>query len=402
MRLNIAVLTAALAATACASHMRPAAAPFWTTLDGRTLPQAEIDATVERLITANDVKGLGLALIADGDIAYVAGYGARMVEKELPLEPDTIIYGASLTKATFAYLVMQLVDEGALDLDRSIEFYLPHPLPEYERYADLAGDPRWRDLTLRLLLSHQSGLANWRWIPTPGEDEPGRLKFFFDPGARYAYSGEGIQIAQLVIEEGLGLDVGAEMQRRIFNRFDMPKTSMTWREDFLENYSHNYSLEGENLRHNIRDEVGAAGSMDTTVGDWAKFLAAVVRGDGLSDIAKAEMVSTRQVRIRSVAQFPSLRTDTTDAYDNIDLGYGLGWGVFTTPFGDAFFKEGHDEGTANYALCVNAEKSCILVMSNSVRAEGIFLALVNTLIGDTNLPWRWEGFTPYDLNKVAD
>ena len=51
-------------------------------------------------------------------------------------EPDTIMYGASLTKAVFAYTVMQLVDEGRIDLDRSIADYLPRPLPDYDREED--------------------------------------------------------------------------------------------------------------------------------------------------------------------------------------------------------------------------------------------------------------------------
>ena len=51
----------------------------------------------------------------------------------------------------------------------------------------------------------------------------------FDPGTRYAYSGEGINLLQFVLETGVGLDVGREMQRRVFDRFGMKRTSMTWR-----------------------------------------------------------------------------------------------------------------------------------------------------------------------------
>lgn len=373
--------------------------PVWQTLDGRALTTEFMDATVNRLMTANDVKGMAVALIADGQVQHVTGYGMRMVEKDLPIEPNTIIYGASLTKSTFACFVMRLVDEGRVDLDRPIDEYLPKPLPEYAEYADLKGDERWRELTFRLLLSHRPGFANWRFLPQEGGyDKNGKLKFLLNPGERYAYSGEGFELAQRVLEWGLGIDVGEQMQQRIFDRYGMAKTSMTWREDFMENYSHNYSLTGENLRHHVREAVNVAGSMDTTAGDWAKFLAAVVRGDGLSPASHAQMIAP-QIRIRSPAQFPTLTETTTDAYDDIALSYGLGWGVFETPYGRAFFKEGHDEGTANYALCVTAKEQCILLMSNSVRAEGIFKEVVDTLFGDVNLPWRWEGYIPYDLDK---
>lgn len=372
----------------------------WTTLDGRALAGADIDAAAVRLMAANDVKGLALALIADGAVAYQNAYGFRVVDRALPLETGTVMYGASLTKATFGYFVMQLVDEGLIDLDRSIADYLPKPLPDYSRYADLADDERWRRLTFRILLSHTPGFSNFRFFDRYGDYDPdGALAIYFEPGTRYAYSGEGINLAQFVLEEGLGLDVGAEMQRRVFDRFGMTKTSLVWREDFRENLAHEYSIDGDDLGHRARANVRAAGSMDTTPGDWSGFLAAVARGEGLSPDAKAEMIRT-QIRIRSERQFPTLRDWETDEWDAIELGYGLGWGVFETPYGRAFFKEGHDDGTANYALCVEPKRACILLMSNSVRAEGIFKALVETLFGDVGLPWKWESYIPYDLEET--
>jgi hypothetical protein len=72
----------------------------------------------------------------------------------------------------------------------------------------------------------------------------------------------------------------------------------------------------------------------------------------------------------------------------------VGWGVFDTAYGQAYFKEGHDDGTANYAVCIEVRNDCILLMSNSVRAEGIFVALVHRLLGDVPLPWEWEGYGP--------
>ncbi|WP_287129828.1 hypothetical protein [Candidatus Cyanaurora vandensis] len=78
----------------------------------------------------------------------------------------------------------------------------------------------------------------------------------------------------------------------------------------------------------------------------------------------------------------------------------MGWGIFKTPCGDSYFKEGHDDGTANYMLCIQRKRRCILLMSNSVRAEGIFVALVDNLLGPVNLPWQWEGYAPWPKAKV--
>jgi len=356
---------------------------------------ASIDATVQRHMAAEQVPGLGVAIIRDGRVTFLKAYGQRNVEQKLPLTTDTVMYGASLTKAAFAYLVMQLVDEGKLDLDKPIGAYLPKPLPEYRNYADLAGDARWQKLTMRILLSHTTGFANFRWI-----EEGRKLRFHRAPGERYGYSGEGILLAQFVLETGLGLNVGAEMQRRIFDRFGMKRSAMTWRDDFAANVAEGYTQDLKHEPHRRWDKVGAAGSLDTTLEDWAKFLAAVSRGEGLSKKAKAEMIR-RQIDIDSERQFPTLLPEKTDRWKSIGLGYGLGWGVFETPLGHAFFKEGHDEGTANYALCIEPKRDCILLMSNSTRAEGIFAPLVNELLGEVNLPAEWEGFKPAPVRTPA-
>lgn len=345
-------------------------------------------------MAANDVKGLAVALIRDGRVAYVHAYGVRDVENHLPLQTDTIMYGASLTKATFAYMVMQLVDEHRLDLDRPLFEYLPRPLPAYEHYADLASDPRWQRITARMVLDHTTGFANFAFLE-PDE----KLRIHWDPGTRYGYSGEGIQLLQFVLAEGLHLDVGAEMQRRIFDRFGMTRTSMIWRDDFRGNLTQGYGVDGAMAPHDHRERVRAAGSMDTTISDWANFLAAVSRQEGISDAAFRDMTSSH-IGITSAQQFPTLLDRQAD-WSAIRLGYGLGWGVFETPYGRAFFKEGHDDQTGNYAICIRERRDCLLLMSNSVRAEGIYLYLVNELLGPANLPWSWEGYAPYDRTVQA-
>lgn len=360
------------------------------TLDGRTLTISNLNNRIEALMQANSVTGLGIAIIRDRT-SWIHAYGVRNAKDKLPLTPDTVMYGASLTKATFAYMVMQLADEKRVDLDRPIAQYLPQPLPNYPKYADLAADPRWRRLTFRMLLDHTSGFPNLRQF-----EPDGKLKFHYDPGTRFAYSGEGLNLAQFVLENGFGLDVGKEMQRRIFDRFGMKRTSMTWRDDFGDNVADNHLQNGEVAPHSHRRNVGAAGSMDTTLSDWAHFLTAVINANGLTPASKAEMIRL-QIPIDSVTQFPTLSDAKTGEYKPIHLGYGLGWGVFETPFGHAFFKEGHDDGTANYALCVEPRRACILLLSNSVRAEGIFKAVVDEVMGDVHLPWKWEGYIPYDI-----
>ncbi len=353
-------------------------------LNGVTLKAKKIDSEVDRLMAKGQVPGLALAFIEDGRTVYVRAYGLRNVERGLPLETDTIMYAASLTKLAFAYMVMQLVDERILDLDRPVATYLQKPLPDYPKYAELANDPRWKLLTMRMLLDHTPGFPNFRFL-NPDQ----KLDFKFDPGARYAYSGEGINLAQFVLENGIGLDLGKEMQRRVFDRFKMKRTSMTWRDDFAANLADGYDVNGKYEEHDRRGSVRAAGSMDTTIADYAKFLAGFMRGEGLSSEARGEMLRP-QIAITSAHQFPTFDPATNPANREIGLSSGLGSVLFRGPYGAAFYKGGHNDWTDNMAVCVESKKQCILLMSNSARAENIYPSLVGSLFGDTGLPWSWE------------
>ncbi len=361
----------------------------------RPLRGAALDQEVQRLMQAGRVPGLALAVIEDGRIVHLKAYGSRDVEKNLPLTTDTVMYGASITKGEFAYAVMSLVESGKLDLDRSIADYLPKPLPEYEKYADLAGDERWRKLTPRLLLSHRSGFPNFRFFTDKGYDENGKLMIHFEPGERYAYSGEGINLLQFVIEAGLGTDIGELMQKQVYDRFGMKRSSMVWREDFAGDLAIGYDEQGKPLGHKQRGAVRAAGSMDTTIADQAAFLAGLARGEGLSAASKAELLRP-QIAIRSVQQFPTLSEDVTDDNRAIEFSAALGWLTYRTPQGQAWTKGGHDDGTNNLTLCVADGRRCMVILSNSSNGEGLFRYLADAALGPTCLPWFWVGYVPYD------
>jgi CubicO group peptidase (beta-lactamase class C family) len=345
---------------------------------------AAVDAEALRLMKRENVQGMALAVIEDGKVAHVAAYGRRNVERDLPLTTDTIMYGASLTKTAFAYMSLQLVDEGKLDLDASVAKLLPRPLPEYEDFTDLAGDERWRALTPRILLTHTSGFANFRWI-----EEDRRLRFHHDPGTRYGYSGEGFYILQLILEQGLGLDVGKEMQVRVFDRFGMTNTSMAWRPDFASNLADGYGLDGKMEPHDERSRASAAGSMDTSIADQARLWAGIVRGDGLSAASRAELVRP-QVPITSAHQFPTLKTEIEPRNAEIGLAAGLGLVTFRDTSGPAWFKGGHNDWTGNMVICLESRKRCVVMLANDVRAERIYPELARTVLGDTKMPWRWE------------
>ncbi len=359
-------------------------------LDGSTITSEEIDGTVTRVMRAGKVTGLGLAILNDQEIVYLKAYGHRSLSKNLPLTEDSVMSAASFSKVTFAYMVMQLVQEAVLTLDKPISEYLPKPLPEYSDYKDLAGDERWKKITARMLLDHTSGFPNWRRF----EDDQ-KLHIHFEPGSRFAYSGEGIDLLQLVIEKVSKKPLGTLMRERVFRPLGMTRTSMTWRLEFETNHAEGYDEQENSLGPQRRLRADAAGSMLTTPRDFARFMQAVMQGERLTKETREVMLHP-QIAILSKHEFPPFSTETTEENKPIRLSYGLAWGLYWTPYGKAFFKEGHDDGWRNYTVCFDDAKMGIVIMTNSSNGEGLYKELLETLLKNTYTPVEWEGFAPYE------
>ena len=365
-------------------------------LDGSTITPTEIDATVTRVMRAAEVPGAAIALFNDGNVAYLKTYGVRDKDNKLPLTPDSVMTAASLSKVAFAYMVMRLVDEGSLDLDKPVYEYLPKPLPEYPNYVDLAGDQRYKKITARMLLDHSSGFPNWRWI-----NDDRKLNINFEPGARFAYSGEGIDLLQLVVQTITNIPLEELMQKRVFQPLGMTRTSMMWQSRFDSDCANGYDEYGRSLGPEKRKTADAAGSMQTTPMDFARFMEAVLQeaapaGKGLLSHKTRELMLSPRIQIYSKHEFPTLVSDTTDENKTIRLSYGLAWGLYWTPYGKAFFKEGHAEGWRNYTVCFDEKKLGILIMTNSSNGEGIYQELIETVLKNLYTPIEWEGFTPYN------
>jgi len=395
MKKEIAFLTLFLSLSGCSS---PESKPFLNAaviqrLDGSTISAADIDATVERLIHAAKVTGAGIAILNNGKISYLKAYGFRDRAKRLPLTQDSVMVAASFTKVAFAYMVMQLVQNGTLDLDKPVYQYLPKPLPEYSDYKDLSGDERYKRITARMLLDHTSGFPNWRRF-----NEDGKLHIHFEPGSRFAYSGEGISLLQLIVETVTDRSLEDLMRQHVFQPLGMRRTSMVWHLRYESDHANGYDEQENSLGPQRRLRADAAGSMQTTPVDFALFMQAVFQGQGLRKETRDLMLSP-QIPIFSKHEFPTLSLETTEENKPLHLSYGLGWGLYRTPYGKAFFKEGNTDGWRNYAVCFDEAKIGIVIMTNSSNGEGIYKELLETLLKNTFTPIEWEGFIPYNSSR---
>jgi CubicO group peptidase (beta-lactamase class C family) len=133
-----------------------------------------------------EIPGATLSLIKDNKVIYSQTYGVTNSKTKHPVTSKTLFEAGSITKLVFAFAVMRLYEKGKIDLDKPLYQYSPSP--------DIA-DERYRLMTARHVLSHQSGLSNW-----PKKDADGKFKLNFTPGTQYGYSGQAYEYLKEVIE----------------------------------------------------------------------------------------------------------------------------------------------------------------------------------------------------------
>jgi CubicO group peptidase (beta-lactamase class C family) len=360
-------------------------------LDGTTLDPGRAQSIADAELARDHVTGAQIALLHNGHTVWTYAYGLRDVEHHLPMTPDTYIWAASVTKAVFATWVMTLVEQHRLDLDKPISDYMPSGLSGY--YHDtslLTADPRYRRITPRMLLSHTSSLCNF----APADMPDGKLRIQYDPGIRYAYSGEGLTLLQYVIEQAITHEpLETSMQRDLFTPLGMNTTSLTWNNRFAADNAVRYGASGTFLNYTRKDNARASGSMATSVTDLSKFLEALLANRIVQPATRKQML-TPQIGIRAAHQFPTLDPQTSEEGPQVGLSYGLGWGLLThTKYGPAFFKEGHGDGAENYVICFTRHNDCMVLLTNSDNGELAFQPLLEQLLGDTVTPWTWEAYT---------
>jgi CubicO group peptidase (beta-lactamase class C family) len=325
---------------------------------------------------------------------YRQAFGVRDKNAGRATDQNTVFAAASFSKPLFGYLVMLLTEEGFIDLDRPLHHYLSKPLPDYPGYADLEGDDRYEQITTRMALSHGIGFPNYRWLT-----EDGRLSFLFEPGAKFSYSGEGIQLLQMVVEETTRRDLQQLVQEKVFKPLGMSRSSYVWQATYEDNHAVPHDEFGRPKRLNRLTEADAAGSMVTTASDYAQFVTALLNAEGERK-ATIEQMMQPQIAILSTSMFGPGSLRGVSGNRRVDLSWGLGWGRFDSEHGRAFFHTGHGFGWQNYTVTYMDKGIGIVLLSNSDNFESVAREIVGKAIGDRHSPFDWLGYIPFDPAKV--
>jgi CubicO group peptidase (beta-lactamase class C family) len=356
---EVFVLLASATSVACSD------APT-TRLEHLTAPEtlAALEEKAPLLMDNGGVPGMAVAVTSDTGLIWSRGFGVRSMETGEPVRATSVFEAASLSKPVFAYAVLQLVDQGVLDLDT--------PISEYFDYGDVVRDERLSLITPRMVLSHTPGFPNWR--PRGGE-----LTIDREPGTEFSYSGEGFVYLQRAVVQLTGEPLEETAHRLVFEPLGMTSSSYLWQERYEDVVALPHGSDGEVLAKN-RPQPGrenAAASLHTTSPDYARFMTAIMNGTGLRDSTAAAML-TPQIEIEP------------------GLAWGLGIGLQDNEEGRAFWHWGDNTGYKAYAIAFPAEGVGVVWFTNSENGHSILGAMLQATVGGRHPAVAWLDYEAYD------
>jgi CubicO group peptidase (beta-lactamase class C family) len=279
---------------------------------------SKVDAYVANELLEQHIPGVALGVMRKGKIIKATGYGLANVELNVPVKAETIFQTGSVGKQFTATAIMMLVEEGKLGLDDKISKYL-------------AGTPSsWKDITVRHLLTHTSGVADY--APDDPEkkssiaidfrrdytEEELFQKFIaapldFPPGTKWSYSNTGYVTLGILIHKVSGQFYGDCLQERIFKPLGMTSTRIISEADIIPNRASGYEL----VKGELKNQQWVSPMLNTTA-DGALYT-------NVLDLAKWDAALYTEKLLKK-SSFEQMWTPVT-LNDGKTYPYGFGWDI---------------------------------------------------------------------------
>ncbi|MBC7851515.1 MAG: serine hydrolase [Chitinophagaceae bacterium] len=321
--------------------------------------------SLEKIMIDAGIPGMTIAYIKDAKLAELYNLGLRSNDTKEPVNKETVFDAASLSKSVFAYGVMKLVEAGKLDLDKPVSTYLD--------YEDLRHDDRYKKITAAQLLSHTSGLPNWR--------NGKQLNFRYDPGQRFSYSGEGYVLLGKVVEKITGMGIEAWIQQTVLQPLGMTRSTYVWSERFESNYAHPHSELGETDVKFYNYTPNMAASLLTTGSDYAKFMIALLAQQGLKKPAFQAM-------------FTGNSKSWFEKYEN-KIGWGLGLGHANSNGSTSFWQWGDNGSYKAYMVGYPDKKEGLVYFTNSANGLAAGRHISALFFKEPSEPLNWLDYMTF-------
>ncbi|WP_394971181.1 serine hydrolase domain-containing protein [uncultured Croceitalea sp.] len=327
-----------------------------------------IQTQLDKIVADKMVMGVGAAYSIDGKTIekVVAGYADENTKK--PFEFETKIRMGSIAKTMTALAVMQLVEQGKVDLDAPIQTYIP----DYPKHKKT-------QITVRHLLSHTSGISGYK----DGRESNTTIQYptlydalslfkdrdlLFEPGTQYSYTTYGYTVLGAIMENITGETFEDYMKEHIFEKAGMTNTGVEKFGEILENESKLYHRnngkgKAKPAKENNLSNRLPAGGFYTTLIDMLKFGNAIIA----NTFVKKETLTLMR-------QHHSLEKENNS--------YGFGWFLYNPKpnVGGIMGHPGAQTGCTSFLFVVPEKKAVSIILANTSRTQSSIDPIANTLL----------------------
>ncbi|OHD57436.1 MAG: hypothetical protein A2014_09075 [Spirochaetes bacterium GWF1_49_6] len=314
----------------------------------------------------DNVPGAGIFYF-DVQESFTAFTGLKNSQQKGLVNSTTVFEAASLSKPLFAYIVMQLIKKGLFDLDTPIDNYIrKYKIPALD-YDELLSDPFFRQISIRAILIHSTGLPNWMAI----NDYKGLL---FEPGDFFQYSGMSYIFLQWLIEHILQQSIQDIAFEYVFRPLGMIHSGFVWKQEWENDLTNGHDSHGKPVEKQRKIHGGVAAALLTTVIDYGIFFR-----DLTDKIRRKEDLYT-QVCIPQIRKFYNSEYYSKSGTMAWGLGVGLElyddeWWVWQVGANPNFF---------NWALANPATGKGAVIFTNSEPGNSLPEAVLSELFGDNH------------------
>lgn len=324
----------------------------------QTLPADKIEK-IEKEITAvmsqQNIPGLSIAVVTDQKLRWSNGYGLADLENYVPAKAATVYRLGSISKTITAVAVMQLAEQGKLNLDAPIQTYCP-AFPQKQ----------W-PVTARLLLGHLAGVRHYK---SDAEFDSTRhfnsivegLAMFkddpllFEPGTKFSYTTHGYAVLGCAVEGASGMKFTDYVRARIFVPAGMNRMRVDEVAEIIPNRAQGYIKAADGtLRNSALADTSykiPGGGFCSTVEDLARFAIAVQAGALVKPETRGQMWTRQKTR------------------DGNDTTYGLGWQIGVHNSMKDVSHGGAQQRVSTYLYMIPEKGLAVVLMANMENVGG--------------------------------
>jgi CubicO group peptidase (beta-lactamase class C family) len=345
-----------------------------------------------------DTPGLAIAIVKNDSIIFTKGYGVRKLGEQAPVTPQTVFAIASTTKAMTVACLAMLVDEGKLKWDDPVTKYIP--------WFQLYDPSTTRELTVRDLLTHRSGLERgdglWSISQFSREDILRRVRLL-KPGwsfrSRYGYNNIMFIAAGELVPAITGKSWDAFIAERLFKPLGMTRTStsVSTLQGMDDVASPHFRIDDvvQPVDWEKSDNIGGAGAVNSTVTDMAEWIRLNLN-NGV--YASKRLLSSRVMREIQSSQ-TVIRIDSVDSALRPSVhfrSYGLGWFLQDYLGRKVVFHTGSLNYMRTRIVLMPEEQFGFVILQNSTSEslhESIGYWILDKVLGGKQRDWSAELLT---------